>query len=1713
MLATKLRRSLAGLLSAAMVFTFLGGTWGSAAPVENQIVHNGQKVTSPDGNVSVQKSIRQTGKDSFEITLTVDTKDKVTSYVKDASVDVVLVIDISNSMDNGRLTAAKNAAKTFVNTMLGGNVVTDSKIAVATYNNSGHTIKALSGDKDALIAAINGIKLDSNEQNGGTNIQAGIQQGQALLNAGQNENKYMVLLSDGVPTYSYKGTAAENSWLIPKVDGGNYGFRITQFSDERKGSGSSYKLSDKQEYSIGKRPNRKTIKDNIVPTLSQALLAKNAGTEIYSVLLMNQYDDDYKVADHVMKNTASDGDHYIGTDDLEELANIFKGFSEEIIEKTKVWQVTDPMNEFIQWGDFTVTVPSAAASYNKETGTLTWNMWHKSVVPESLGDNRYRYTLSYNITLDTAAKGFVEGKDYPTNKTTTLTYFIGEELTDESELETIDFDVPVVEGKVPVCGYTVEYYKQTARGYVKTGDTDSGTAKLWTTISAPNGYETKYDADNYQFNSGISQPSATFEYDGQVLKLYYDRIATSVTVNHHYTTKTITEDGTSSTTQTVPENPKGTFYAGEKFAAVLKPGTFTFVKADPSQTITLGKNAKDNVIDLYYEKTVDLRADASVQVIHHYTTKTWVVENGQSVLKESTNTVDGVHQTGLKAGMSYTATPVPAGFTRVTPDSGLTIQKLTGGENTIHIYYEKTVDARTETNVEVYHHYTTKTTVIAEDGSTVTNSDTKTTGPVVPEGSFYVGQKFTATPVPNGFTQVTPNEALTVILKQDGNRIDIYYEKQVDGRVLTTVTVNHTYTTYETFINDQGKQQVRESSYTTHTTPSGTFYVGQNFTAVPVPDGYTQVTSAKDLTIKLGPDTNVVNIEYEKHLYPDAANVTVYHHYITKTWVVENGQSVLKESTKDETGVQYNGYVGETYTAKPVPKDFKQITPDNSLTIKMEKGDNAIHITYEKIVDTRTPVDVKVYHRYTTKTWVIENGQSVLKTGEPQVEGPVIPEGKFYKGESFTATAVPKDFTQVTPDQNLTISLKDGENVVNIDYEKTTDARKAAAVEVYHHYKTITVAVVDGKVTRTESTQDMDGEKLTSYAGMSYTATPVPGDFTRTTPDDALTVSPLKEGTNRIDVYYEKTVNLTKDASVIVHHKYTTRDLAGGEPTVETITENEVKSFAGLSFTATQDTKNGLFTVTGVEPSLTIVLKEGKNEITIQYERTIDTRVSTDVVVKHRYVTYDEMTDTRTVDDETSETFSGRENGIFVGATFKAATKPREDYEVESITPESLVLKEAGNSVTIVYLRTVPDTRVSTDVVVHHQYVTYDEMNDTRTVDDETSETFSGRENGIYVGATFKATPKLREDYKVESITPESLVLKESGNSVTIVYLRTIPDTRVSTDVVVHHQYVTYDEMTDTRTVDDETSETFSGRENGIFVGATFSATEKPREGYAVESISADSIVLKESGNSITIVYLRTVDSRVSTDVVVHHQYVTFDQATNLRTTDDETSETFSGRENGIYVGATFSAEPKLREGYEVESISDTSIVLQESGNSITIVYVKTIDSKPSTEVNVVHQYVTLDESTGQRTTDEEITETFSGRENGIYVGATFKAATKPREDYEVESITPESLVLKTSGNSVTIVYLRTLVDIEDEDPPLAEPEDPVDSEPSTPTQPDEPNVIVDIPDDDVPLSDSPQTGETGALAASLAIAAAAAGLVVLTMKKGKQTSEQEENE
>lgn len=62
----------------------------------------------------------------------------------------------------------------------------------------------------------------------------------------------------------------------------------------------------------------------------------------------------------------------------------------------------------------------------------------------------YTYSVSYTVKLDTTAEGFVEGKYYPTNGKTYLTY------TDASGSEkTLYFEIPGVKGVIP--SYNVSY--------------------------------------------------------------------------------------------------------------------------------------------------------------------------------------------------------------------------------------------------------------------------------------------------------------------------------------------------------------------------------------------------------------------------------------------------------------------------------------------------------------------------------------------------------------------------------------------------------------------------------------------------------------------------------------------------------------------------------------------------------------------------------------------------------------------------------------------------------------------------------------------------------------------------------------------------------------------------------------------------------------------------------------------------------------------------------------------------------------------------------------------------------------------------------------------------------------------------------------------------------------------------------------------------------
>ena len=139
---------------------------------------------------------------TWDITLRIEGKDT------EKSSDIVLVIDRSGSMEGTKMTKAKAAANEFIEAL---KAVPNTKIGVVSFSsayNGATTVTTHTPDLlDATIAAnrdtLNGI-IDGLVALGGTNTQAGIRAGAALLSSSTADQKNLILLSDGLPTQSFQ---------------------------------------------------------------------------------------------------------------------------------------------------------------------------------------------------------------------------------------------------------------------------------------------------------------------------------------------------------------------------------------------------------------------------------------------------------------------------------------------------------------------------------------------------------------------------------------------------------------------------------------------------------------------------------------------------------------------------------------------------------------------------------------------------------------------------------------------------------------------------------------------------------------------------------------------------------------------------------------------------------------------------------------------------------------------------------------------------------------------------------------------------------------------------------------------------------------------------------------------------------------------------------------------------------------------------------------------------------------------------------------------------------------------------------------------------------------------------------------------------------------------------------------------------------------------
>ena len=148
---------------------------------------------------------------------------------------------------------------------------------------------------------------------------------------------------------------------------------------------------------------------------------------------------------YLQRNFGSYGTVYAGAN-ANDVYSVFANIANSAVEGMNGAgaKVTDPMGKYITLG--VVNNSNVTSSGN----ALEWTLDPEKALTDVHGaTTTYTYTMTYPITLDTNAEGFVEDTYYPTNGYTYLTA-----QTEDSKV-VVPFNVPGVSGKLPY--FTVSY--------------------------------------------------------------------------------------------------------------------------------------------------------------------------------------------------------------------------------------------------------------------------------------------------------------------------------------------------------------------------------------------------------------------------------------------------------------------------------------------------------------------------------------------------------------------------------------------------------------------------------------------------------------------------------------------------------------------------------------------------------------------------------------------------------------------------------------------------------------------------------------------------------------------------------------------------------------------------------------------------------------------------------------------------------------------------------------------------------------------------------------------------------------------------------------------------------------------------------------------------------------------------------------------------------
>ncbi|HGF7254347.1 TPA: SpaA isopeptide-forming pilin-related protein [Enterococcus faecium] len=286
--------------------------------------------------------------------------------------DLVLVVDWSGSMnDNDRIGEVKIGVDRFVDTLADSGITDKINMGYVGYSSEGHNYSNGTVQMGSFDSVKNQVKsITPSWTNGGTFTQKGLRDAGDMLSVPNGHKKVIVLLTDGVPTFSYKVQRVH-----AQSSSNYYG---TQFSNTQDQPGNTSRIA-RSYYAPDQNNQSRRIDSTFIATIGEAMALKERGIEIHGLGIQLQSDpaaglSKAEVESRMRQMVSSDekGDlYYESADHATDISEYLAKKAVQISATVSNGQINDPIAEPFIYQPGTLSVKSVGTSPTTVTPSIS----------------------------------------------------------------------------------------------------------------------------------------------------------------------------------------------------------------------------------------------------------------------------------------------------------------------------------------------------------------------------------------------------------------------------------------------------------------------------------------------------------------------------------------------------------------------------------------------------------------------------------------------------------------------------------------------------------------------------------------------------------------------------------------------------------------------------------------------------------------------------------------------------------------------------------------------------------------------------------------------------------------------------------------------------------------------------------------------------------------------------------------------------------------------------------------------------------------------------------------------------------------------------------------------------------------------------------------------------------------------------------------------